>query len=344
LRQYQKPGGSHQETTSLDEDSDSEKAEKADRQCAINASSALIRLQFAGAATRQATDDSDVLEVASTGLDGPAQELPHAEQIQASFGVHDVSGIDAHVGGDAATAANEIGADAYAMGDGVAFATAPDLHTAAHEAAHVVQQRAGVHLKGGVGESGDVHERHADQVADLVVRGESAEEALNQVVPGSQNGSAVQKRDSKKTAYTQQDNSQLVSLLLQEAAAEAKQHYLQYFYLSAPSANDEKAYQRGCKVVANRLERAIHAANVPQGKSAKLKSLFKAADVAYHGAAALRGVGESGPGSDRLGEMMMELWHFLEPAGWHRPKNAADARKRMTSHNSTTLALLPSSS
>src|SRR6185503_888478 len=57
---------------------------------------------------------------------------------------------------------------------------APDLHTAAHEAAHVVQQRAGVQLKGGVGEAGDPYERHADAVASLVVQGASAESLLDQ--------------------------------------------------------------------------------------------------------------------------------------------------------------------
>ena len=68
-----------------------------------------------------------------------------------------------------------MGAQAFATGNHVAFAGTPDLHTAAHEAAHVVQQRGGVHLKGGVGEAGDTYEQHADAVADKVVRGESAE-------------------------------------------------------------------------------------------------------------------------------------------------------------------------
>jgi hypothetical protein len=61
----------------------------------------------------------------------------------------------------------------------VAFAGAPNLHTAAHEAAHVIQQRAGVQLKGGVGEVGDPYERHADAVADAVVQGKSSEALLD---------------------------------------------------------------------------------------------------------------------------------------------------------------------
>lgn len=54
-----------------------------------------------------------------------------------------------------------------------------DLHTAAHEAAHVVQQRGGVALKDGVGAPGDRYEQHADAVADRVVQGRSAEGLLD---------------------------------------------------------------------------------------------------------------------------------------------------------------------
>ena len=78
-----------------------------------------------------------------------------------------------------------MGADAFATGEQVAFAArSPTLHTAAHEAAHVVQQRAGVHLKGGVGEAGDPYERHADAVADRVVAGQSSEDLLDEVRGG----------------------------------------------------------------------------------------------------------------------------------------------------------------
>lgn len=120
-----------------------------------------------------------VHEAAHAGVAGPAQALPHLDRIQPLFGRHDVTGIRAHVGGPAAVASKAMGASAYATGDAVAFREAPDLHTAAHEAAHVVQQRDGVHLKGGVGEAGDVYEQHADAVADRVVRGESAADLLS---------------------------------------------------------------------------------------------------------------------------------------------------------------------
>lgn len=135
-----------------------------------------------------------VQEVAARGVAGAGGALPHGETIQRLFGRHDVSGVQAHVGGDAATASREIGAEAYATGNHVAFAGAPSLHTAAHEAAHVVQQRSGVHLKGGVGAAGDAYEQHADQVADAVVRGESAEALLDQHSVGGGGTVGVQRQ------------------------------------------------------------------------------------------------------------------------------------------------------
>ncbi len=118
---------------------------------------------------------------AARGLDAPASSLPHLDTIQRSFGHHDVAHVQAHVGGAASDASTAMGATAYASGNHVGFASAPDLHTAAHEAAHTVQQKGGVQLKGGVGDEGDSYERHADAVADKVVAGESAEALLDQM-------------------------------------------------------------------------------------------------------------------------------------------------------------------
>ncbi|MEO8841913.1 MAG: hypothetical protein ABI704_10110 [Kofleriaceae bacterium] len=83
------------------------------------------------------------------------------------------------------------------------FAESPDLHTAAHEAAHVVQQQAGVQLKGGIdGGKGDPYEQHADAVADSVVRGESAEGLLDTMGSGKLGSAApasgaVQRKEQK---------------------------------------------------------------------------------------------------------------------------------------------------
>lgn len=83
-------------------------------------------------------------------------------------------------------------AEAYATGNHVAFGAVPSLHTAAHEAAHVMQQRSGVQLLGGVGVAGDAHEQNADAVADRVVAGQSAADLLPR--GGSGGSSAVQMR------------------------------------------------------------------------------------------------------------------------------------------------------
>jgi hypothetical protein len=136
-----------------------------------------MRMERAGSRAEQ--DPADVQAAAAQGVAGAGSPLPHADAIQRLFGRHDISRVEAHVGGDAATASRAIGAEAYATGSHVAFASSPDLHTAAHEAAHVVQQRGGVQLKGGVGDVGDAYERHADEVAAQVVQGKSAEPLLD---------------------------------------------------------------------------------------------------------------------------------------------------------------------
>ena len=118
-------------------------------------------------------------EVAARGTAGSGTTLPYLNQIQASFGSHDVRGVQAYSGGAATEANQSLGSQAYATGNKVAFGASPSLHTAAHEAAHVVQQRAGVSLKGGVGSAGDRYEQHADAVADAVVAGRSAEPILD---------------------------------------------------------------------------------------------------------------------------------------------------------------------
>lgn len=122
-----------------------------------------------------------IREAAAEGVKTPSASLPHTQRIQDAFGHHDVSRIRAHVGPQATRSA-AMRAAAYAVGDHVAFAGTPSLHTAAHEAAHVIQQRRGVHLAGGVGEVGDTHERHADEVADHVAAGRSAEHLLDRFV------------------------------------------------------------------------------------------------------------------------------------------------------------------
>jgi len=145
-------------------------------------------------AGESAGNSAAIHRTAGEGLRGSSGSLPHLDIIQHSFGSHDVAHIQAHTGSAAASANEAMGSEAYATGNHVAFkSSSPSLHTAAHEAAHVVQQRAGVSLKGGVGQVGDKYERHADAVADAVVQGRSAESLLGPV--GSSESTAVQASD-----------------------------------------------------------------------------------------------------------------------------------------------------
>jgi len=122
----------------------------------------------------------DVQRLADAGVRGATASLPHLNRISQAFGPgHDLSGVRARVGGTGAAATQAMGAQAYATrGDRVAFAAAPSLRVAAHEAAHLVQQKGGLSLPGGVGRPGDAHERHADAVADRVASGRSASDLL----------------------------------------------------------------------------------------------------------------------------------------------------------------------
>jgi len=161
---------------------------------------------------RPANSPAEVHQAAAAGVAGSGGPIPYRASIQAAFGpAHDVGVIQAHVGGPAAPATEAMGATAYATGNHVAFGAQPDLHTAAHEAAHVFQQHQGVQLHGGVGQSGDAYERHADAVADRVVAGRSATDLLtaspgagaaSRAVQHTGVGEAVQRNDTTTTKIT----------------------------------------------------------------------------------------------------------------------------------------------
>jgi LAS superfamily LD-carboxypeptidase LdcB len=162
---------------------------------------------------RSADDKPTPQMAAETGTSGSGGPLPHLDRIQRLFGKHDVSSVRAYTDGNAAAGAKAMGAEAFAVGDQVGFGTTPSLHTAAHEAAHVVQQRAGVALKDGVGQVGDSYERHADAVADKVVRGESAESLLDQMAGtgGGRGGKAVQRLASTEATEEGADEAPLTA-------------------------------------------------------------------------------------------------------------------------------------
>jgi hypothetical protein len=177
------------------------------------------------------TEDTatQVHAAARRAVSGSSRPLPYLEQIQQSFGKHDISNIQAHTDAAAAEGAAAMGAEAFATGNHVAFAGAPDLHTAAHEAAHVVQQRAGVQLKGGVGSGGDEYERHADAVAERVVQGKSSEALLDQHAPsGSRSAegarpSAAGAAPVQRLILTIGDEDEIVQRSAIELAKETKE-------------------------------------------------------------------------------------------------------------------------
>lgn len=122
---------------------------------------------------------STVGETARAGTQGAGELLPHRERLASSFGPeHDLSSIRAHVGGSSASACRDLGASAYATGSSVAFSNSPDLWLAAHETAHVLQQRGGLVAANESDRRGSSAERRADAVADRVVAGRSAADLL----------------------------------------------------------------------------------------------------------------------------------------------------------------------
>jgi uncharacterized protein DUF4157 len=126
--------------------------------------------------------------IARQGVASVAAPLPFESTIQRAFGRHAIGHVRAGSDGPAADAASQLGARAFTIGDRVAFRGQPDLRLAAHEAAHVVQQKSGVQLDGGVGKVGDRYEQQADAVADAVVSGHSAEGLLDQGQGGGEAG------------------------------------------------------------------------------------------------------------------------------------------------------------
>ena len=169
----------------------------------------------------RAVEGPDPVARAAQGVAGAGGAYPFHDAIQASFGRHDLGDVRAHTGGEAALAADDLGAHAFAIGRDVAFGAAPDLHTAAHEAAHVIQQRAGVQLRDGVGRAGDDYERHADAVADRVVRGDSAEALLGDGPSDATRAPAVQLRPGHGNAPAEHhaDASAVVDMLANRAGA-----------------------------------------------------------------------------------------------------------------------------
>jgi len=153
-------------------------------------------LQRSASAAAAPSPDA-IHDAAAAGTATPTGELPHRADLEAAFG-RDLSDVEAHTGPDAQQSAAAMGAEAYATGDHVVAPADASLFLVAHEVTHVLQQRDGVQLAGGIdGGAGDPYEREADDVAGAVVRGESVAHRFGK---GARGGAGVQRkapRDAK---------------------------------------------------------------------------------------------------------------------------------------------------
>jgi outer membrane protein OmpA-like peptidoglycan-associated protein len=110
--------------------------------------------------------------------------LPYREVIERSFGPgHDLSNVRCEIGGAAALKNALVGSSAFTRGEQISFRAEPTLDEAAHEAAHVVQQRQGSIPPGGFSRRGDRWEQHADKVAGRVTGGEPASDLVGAAAP-----------------------------------------------------------------------------------------------------------------------------------------------------------------
>lgn len=155
-----------------------------------------VAVQMIGGGGPRRRDDGEVKRAAAAAVATGTTTPPFLSEVQRSFGHHDVGGARVHSGPTAVAGARAIGAEALTLGEDVVLPPNPSLKMVAHEFAHVVQQRGGVDVPGGVGRPGDAYERHADAVAERAVSGRSAVDLLDGVAGGPggarEAGAAVQ--------------------------------------------------------------------------------------------------------------------------------------------------------
>ena len=312
---------------------------------AINAG---LAIQLDGAATE--LDANEVHAQAAYGFSGARGSLPFEDTIQRAFGNHDVSGIASYVGGPASDAAHAIGASAYASGNQVAFAGPPDLHTAAHEAAHIVQQRHGVRLSDNIGRTGDRYEQHADAVADLVVAGESAESLLDQHGDlGSPGGGAVQRTpphggesepalrpmESATSGPLNERYEQAASAAREGRWALARDRFLDMMMdpgFSAQTPENQHAVRYNADVCSRRAGGAHHAAGARGGGESSEPALRPMESATsgplserYEQAASAAREGRWALARDRFLDMMMDPeFRTLTPENQHAVRYNAD--------------------
>lgn len=153
------------------------------------------RLAFGFGRGPSAGDLADAIVAdARRGFEGAPRPLPHRGALQPLFGRYDLASFEAYVGGPAREAADRLGARAYVAESRAVFAEEPSLATAAHEAAHLVQQRQG-YGTAGLSKASEPLERQAREVAARAARGLSVEGVLDRAPAGASalSGVAVQR-------------------------------------------------------------------------------------------------------------------------------------------------------
>jgi hypothetical protein len=138
----------------------------ADTRRAARVSAAVAQREFSPTA-------SATVERGEAGVAGPSREVPHRAQLEQAIGA-DFSDVRAHTDPQAQEACVGLGAEAYALGNDVAFLEEnPAPEVVAHELAHTIQQgghESGVQPLAEAGPDTDA-EGQADAVADHVARG-----------------------------------------------------------------------------------------------------------------------------------------------------------------------------
>jgi len=112
--------------------------------------------------------------IAGAGLASPTVELPHVAALESAFGPEALQGIQVHRGPEATASLEQLNAGAVAQGDHILLQQS-DLHTVAHEVAHVVQAR-----QGRAATDSPALEAEANRAADQAVAGGDALTALVQ--------------------------------------------------------------------------------------------------------------------------------------------------------------------
>lgn len=125
------------------------------------------------------------------GFSGPATGVPHGDQMSRSFGA-DLGGVKAYRGPAAQEACDALGAEAFTVGNQIAFrSNDPSPQLVGHELAHTVQQGAvaqpKVMKKDASAPSGDGLEAEADRAGEAAARGDQVE------IAGSVGQGAVQR-------------------------------------------------------------------------------------------------------------------------------------------------------